>query len=868
MPRSKIFLLAALVWGALLTAAQAEDDRPNLFASAWPSDVQRVWAGPEYWANRLQDWRIADGRLECIFSGPDRNIHLLTRQLGRDSGEFHMRVRLNRLARPEEGPAPTGPAWVGFRFAARGPFDDYRDSLIRGQGIHAGVTLTGNLFVGKIERSAGVDDLPGSVAPDALEDLALELDGRPEEGNYAITLTATDPRTERPLARIRQSVEGDALWGNVALVCHEPRRASGLKGPVRFGFHDWQVWGAKFEGGDDQAFGPILFVQYTLTHDILKMTAQMPPIGTGDARAVRFDIRDADRWKTAGWATIDPLAFTATFRVQGWDSTRDVPYRLVYPLRQADGRCAEHEYTGTVRKDPVDKETLVVAGFSCKDDTGFPNEDVVTHVRTHDPDLMLFVGDQIYERVAGYGVERAPVDRACLDYLRKWYLWGWTFGTLTRNRPSVTIPDDHDVYHGNLWGAGGRPAERQDDGGYTMPPVWVRMVERTQTSHLPDPYDPTPVAQGIGVYYTDLRWGGVSFAILEDRKFKSSPTVTVPEGQVVNGWFQNPDFDPATQADVEEAELLGERQLRFLADWAADWSDGVWMKMVVSQTIFANVATLPSDATSDRVVKSLKIHDPDDYPPDDKLVADADSNGWPQSGRNAALREIRKAFAFHLAGDQHLPSTIHYGIDAWKDAGVGFCVPAIANLFPRRWFPPTPGANRAEGAPRYTGDFRDGFGNHVTVYAVANPRDTSREPAKLYDLSTGYGIVRLNRDARTIRVECWPRFADPRDPSTGGQYTGWPLEFTQADNYSRTPAGFLPKISVTGMTDPVVQVVHEPTGQIVYTLRIRGTEYRPMIFDLDATYTLHVGEPGTNRMQTIEAVRPATDDGKTIGLNF
>ncbi len=36
------------------------------------------------------------------------------------------------------------------------------------------------------------------------------------------------------------------------------------------------------------------------------------------------------------------------------------------------------------------------------------------------------------------------------------------------------------------------------------------MVQRVQTSHLPDPFDPTPVLQGIGVYYTDLQWGGVS----------------------------------------------------------------------------------------------------------------------------------------------------------------------------------------------------------------------------------------------------------------------------------------------------------------------------------------------------------------------
>ena len=91
---------------------------------------------------------------------------------------------------------------------------------------------------------------------------------------------------------------------------------------------------------------------------------------------------------------------------------------------------------------------------------------------------------------------------ATLDYLRKWFMYGWEYRELLRNIPSVAMPDDHDVYHGNLWGAGGRDAndvvpalqrgvdgqaQKQDSGGFTMPVDWVNMVQRTQTSHLPDP---------------------------------------------------------------------------------------------------------------------------------------------------------------------------------------------------------------------------------------------------------------------------------------------------------------------------------------------------------------------------------------------
>jgi hypothetical protein len=44
------------------------------------------------------------------------------------------------------------------------------------------------------------------------------------------------------------------------------------------------------------------------------------------------------------------------------------------------------------------------------------------------------------------------------------------------------------------------------------------------------------------------------------------------------------------------------------------------------------------------------------------------------------------------------------------------------------------------------------------------------------------------------------------------------------------------------MTNPVVQVAREPDGEVVYTLRIRGTAFRPRVF-ADGTYTIRVGEP-------------------------
>ena len=824
------FACAIVLSAASLACAGGAD-----FASARPPDAERVWLGPEYWANRLQDWRVTNGRIECVTSGADRNVHLLTRQLGEAKGDLKMSVHLGRLDQDK----PLTPGWAGFRVGVLGPFKDYRDSVRRATGLNAGVTTAGELFLGAPKGTAA------SGVP--LSDVELRLAAEPDGQGYRVALSAHEPGSGNELARVsRDGVAGDQLVGNLALVCDaavgRPRAGQAPGGNVRFWFRDWRVAGSKVEAHDDHAFGPILWAQHTLSNGILKMTAMIPPIGEKDAQTVRLQVKKGDAWETVAEAPIDKLARTATFRVANWDATKDTPYRVAYTF---EGK--EHTWAGTIRKDPVDKQTIVVAAFTGNADYGFPNNDVAEHVAAHDPDLLFFSGDNIYENVGGYGTQRAPLEDACLDYLRKWWFFGWAFGGLMRDRPTIAIPDDHDVYQGNLWGAGGRKTDKDDKGGYLMDAEWVKMVERTQTSNLPNPYDPTPIEQGIGVYYCPMTYGRISFAVLEDRKFKSGPNGLAPKTSARPDHVTEPSFDPKT-ADVAGATLLGDRQLKFLREWAADWR-GADFKCALSQTIFCNVATLHGGNLM-------------------RLVADYDSNGWPQTGRNKALAELRRCFALHIGGDQHLATIVHHGIDDWDDAAWSFCVPSICNFYPRAWVPLKPARDWTPGMIDHTGHFLDGFGNRVAVWAHTNPRPMGHEPASIHDKMPGYGIVRFDKAARKIAMECWPRFADPRDPKTGAQYEGWPKTIGQLDNYARTPAAWLPTLQVTGMADPVVQVTDEATGEVVYTLRIRGTSFRPKVFK-EGAYTVKVGEPGTDRLKMLKGVRAAAGEGKeTIEVKF
>jgi hypothetical protein len=553
----------------------------------------------------------------------------------------------------------------------------------------------------------------------------------------------------------------------------------------------------------------IAFAYYTVNQGVLKLTAQLYPLRDGESRNAVLEIQEGTVWKPMATTRVTEEEYqnyrrdktwTAHFRVENWDETRKVPYRVV----ALNGVAV---YEGLIRANPVGKRELVVAAF-----TGNSNQDrrlkpdLIANLKAQDPDLLFFSGDQSYDHV---------------DHLGAWLLFGRQFGEIIRDRPMISIPDDHDIGQGNLWGAGGKISTNAagDDGGYFMPVAYVKAVERAQTWHLPDPVDPSPIERGIGVYFTELHWGGVSFAILEDRKFKTGPNGPLqlkPRFSPRPDWVTNANYNPR-DLDVPGLQLLGKRQEKFLKRWGEDWT-GADFKAVLSQTIFSYATHISHG---------------------NRLLADLDSNGWPQSGRRRALELMRRCFAFHICGDQHLGCVAQYGLDDWGDSSLAFCVPSIVNYYPRQWLPLQPAHRPIKGPLPNLGDYVEGLGNKLTMFAYANPKVFPAPLTNLAASASGYGLVRFDKETRKITVECWPRGADVTRPGEK-QYTGWPLTFDQEDSYGRKAAAWLPRLRCN-VSNPVLQVVDETNNEIVYTLRIRGMEFSPKVFH-PGTYKLRVGE--------------------------
>jgi len=828
----------------------------DIFSDSFPAGVTRIWIGPDYWANRLQDWRVDNGRLECVDGNKTRNVGILTWRLKGGSGDLSASYKVGLLnsATPQKGDH-----WVALRLGSGGGNPDYRADAIQSRGLVAGITATGNLFIGKPG---------GETRPKAAKLMALLLKGGVVlkydlnvSNSVKLRVSAVDPSSGKEIDSIEgKGLKANQFSGGLGLVCNGGRRSN--KNWSGAWFDDLRIGGGKLEHVPERAFGPVLFLEYTLSRKIMTMNVQMPPVGAQDDGKVVLQVKRGGSWTAIAEGNIDADARTVQLRVKKWNDTVDTPYRVAYSYAIGGGKKKATFYSGTIRKNPVNKQTIVVGAFTGNKDTGYPHSPIFNAVKKLNPDLLFFSGDQIYESVAGYGCQIKPVDKAILDYLRKWYIYGWAFGELFKDRPVVSIPDDHDVYHGNLWGCGGKAApygkgaKSQDAGGFIMPPKFVKVVDRTQTANLPPPFDPTPIKQGIGVYYTSINYGGISFAITEDRKFKSAPKALLPKGKIFNGWHLNPDWDPATQGDAPGAVLLGERQLKFLDHWVQDWSYGAKMKVLLSATILEACATLPASAKTDDVIPHLKTYDPGEFPPDDKPVADMDSNGWPQTGRKKAVQKLRECFAFHIAGDQHLATFTQYGLNDWRDASYAFCVPSIANAWPRRWFPSVEGKNRKPGAPRYTGDYLDGFGNKMTVYAVGNP-DRNPKHAR----AAGFGIVDLNKATRKIEVHCLRR------NSPGEEFPGWPITISQFDNYGGKVSGWLPTVTAN-VADPVVKVYHQDTKKLVYAVRANGKTFAPPVY-APGKYTVKVELPDRGKVKVFESLKPAAKKGaRDLKVNF
>ncbi|MEJ6010792.1 hypothetical protein [Novosphingobium aquae] len=688
----------------------------------------------------------------------------------------HLAVPISADAK---GPADSG---AGFLVGAGGGKLDYRGAALvqaysgRGGGFLAVVDRAGKLSFREHSDEKG----SARFAP-LLSRTNLAFSGRTLPEDVTLHLSVNKVAGDAFEARLfLRGKDGTLLAEELLNGLSAERIAGGLMlAAVQCSDAGGWRFGIPLAGGDmlsvrpERGLGPVVSTLYSLSDRILKMSAQCIPLGEGDQALAELQVRRGKgAWQTVAKAPVGQGA-CAQFRVEQWDMSRAADFRVRLevagntflregniaaeprgrPLRIGLFSCV----AATLRAldgppEPLELPTATATGRFDPNSIIFPHSPLTRGAARQKPDLLVICGDQFYEQFPTRGLSddesASAAEEVCLDGLYKWLLWCWAFRDLTAGRPTIVLMDDHDYYQPNYWGNGGRAAPERDRnrGGYTKPVEYIRTLERVETGHNPDPFDPSPVDQGISVYYGAFVYGGVSFAILEDRKFKT-------------GVMQGDDFD------VYEGQLLGERQERFLREWKS-MAPGL-PKVVLTQTVWACSQTTPEG-----------------HP-----LIDFDSNGFPTYARRVAVQLVKECKALMLSGDQHMASLVRHGIDTYDDGPLQFTGPA-GGVGWQRWFEPAQALPNARPGVPNTGDFVDGFGNKLRMLAVAQPRISLAEYRKYKQGRTqrimdralkreGFGMAIVDTNEGTVQLECWPW--NSADTEAGSQYPGWPYKVSLSE---------------------------------------------------------------------------------------
>lgn len=702
----------------------------------------RRWTGEEHFAIPLHDWSRKDGNLiaqHAHFGGAWRGawtrLYKSTSTIG-ELGSFTTSFTIHcvsetPVAKPAKGANRKkgrnaakkrlrAGIWLGLKSQTPSPQNVWihpRDAFF------VGLSEGRRLIVGKASSKETFD--PHTP-------VAVVVSGAVGTSSDILTITATPKGGES--IEVTTKLPTAALTGSLCLV------ARGIGTTWNFG--DWKLDGDAVVKHPDRAVGPILWTQYTRQDSgTVKLQAQMVPLEESDSQLAALQFQRNGEWQTVCRSKLDPLSATFLFRVDNVQDSESVPYRVVY--RHGD---TDHEWEGSIRPNPRQENEFKLGVFNCDHGELFPQDTMVRNVRAQNPDMLFYAGDQIYGIMDNVRTVRSPLEGARLSYLSKWYQFGLTWRSLLKDRPSVIIPDDHDVFMGNVWGDSGR--------GYVMDPVWVNMIQRTQTGGLPDPVDPAPVERGINVYFTALDYAGMGFAVIEDRKFKSQPK-NQPKGK--------------DRVKLQDAVLLGDRQITFLENWTRRTED-MPIRWFLSQTMFTKANT-----NNGSYLKRNRT--------------DYDSNGWPMPARDRALGAIgRDTIMVH--GDQHISVLARLGIKHWDDGPLAFMVTGSSVGFPRAWWPELKPHDGLINNIPYTGRYRDDMGNLLTVHGVANPKplpegitDARNRPdfkdkgvfAVQDAKGSGHGMIVVDKQNRTARFEAYRLDFNAANPKPTDQFNGFPV---------------------------------------------------------------------------------------------
>ncbi|NSW95425.1 MAG: hypothetical protein HPY62_12025, partial [Bacteroidales bacterium] len=244
----------------------------------------RVWIGEDFWAVPLEDWHVKQGRIEYNGTGQQATCTVLPYIIGPGEKSFTISLDMGLL----EMGANSGSA--GIIIGSKAPEDDdIKAAIYFGSGINVGVNTDGYAFAGQSTKN-----LPSDFD---FSHFRLVLTGEKNKEGFLLHLQVLDDEGKTAV-ELRTMPEAP-LAGIIQLV-NNPRSARSQNSGPKFWFDNISLEGPGLSYIPENRFGPVLWSMHTLSNNILKLTAQMPPISEKDNQLVEIEFKTVNKWVSAG----------------------------------------------------------------------------------------------------------------------------------------------------------------------------------------------------------------------------------------------------------------------------------------------------------------------------------------------------------------------------------------------------------------------------------------------------------------------------------------------------------------------------------------------------------------------------------------
>ncbi len=288
----------------------------NSFTADFDNINDRVWIGKDFWSVPLEDWKVENGKLYCNASIPESRVNLLTHLLSDTDGDFQL---TSKIMLAEKGDVPGSAGLLIGMHDTEDP--DVRAACYFGGGIKAGISLNGFAFL-KDQKTELPKDFDFS-----------EFEISVEGNNKSLKMVVKDKNDVK--TELTTVING--IQGLVALANNLRFSENDKPGNSKFSFDDLKLSGSKVIEKPDNSFGPVLWTMYTLSKGTVKLMALLPPMGEADNQKVSLLLKDGENWNTVAIESIEPDSRTAVFKIENWDATKAMDYRVEYIETGKDG---------------------------------------------------------------------------------------------------------------------------------------------------------------------------------------------------------------------------------------------------------------------------------------------------------------------------------------------------------------------------------------------------------------------------------------------------------------------------------------------------------------------------------------------------